>query len=116
MTRFDGKAVKCTICGHLTVNPARAHAQIVDIMQKYVNEELLVQSGVDPCDWECCELCWYGMIYNWHEYVWDGVNLMVFNRKEGEFIEYHGNVWKPIAPGNIQFEKDENGKWEVKAA
>ncbi len=87
---------------------------MIALVQCTVNEDVLYQNQPDPCEWDCCELCWYGVVNSGTGYMWDGVNLVVWNRKEDEFTEPSGNVWKPDYPVGIQFEKDERSKtWQV---
>lgn len=88
---------------------------MVRMIMNCINEDVLQQSGVDPCDWDCCELCWIAMINNGMEYIWDGVNLLVYDESEQEFVETHKRRWKPTKRIGITFEQCESGKWEVKA-
>jgi hypothetical protein len=48
------------------------------------------------------------------EYVWDGVNLMIYDGKEGKYIKPSGIEWIPSTNGQIKFMYNERGaKWYV---
>ena len=106
--------MKCTVCGQKAVIPDRPQSDVVRVIQWNVSEGVLEQNGPDPDEWQCCELCWTGLIYNWQDYVWDGESLLVWDSSKEEWIEYRGTKYRPVVGGQIQFEYDERSKtWQV---
>lgn len=107
---------KCSICGHESARMMGNSPELIVLVMNTIDQDVLYENQPDPCEWDCCELCWYATVNNGMGFMWNGVNLMVWDREEEEFIEPDVKVWRPASPVWIQFEKDENGKWEVKAA
>lgn len=95
---------KCVICGNIMAKAVEPTPKLMELILNSVKEDVLDKSKQDPCDWECCELCWYGVIHSGWDYVWNGVDLMVYDEKEGEWFEFSGTVYKPARTGAIQFE------------
>jgi hypothetical protein len=61
-----------------------------------------------------CELCWIGMVGSGDEYIWDGVNLLVFDKSDGEYHQRRGILYRPPHNVKIQFEYDKSsGKWQA---
>lgn len=117
MAKCSTNSVKCIVCGRTMAKVHEPPSNVLDLVANTIDESILyantqdqcddVGNQLDMCDWSCCELCWYGITHNGHEYIWSGKSLMVYNRKEGEWFEYMGIVYKPARPVAIQFEWDE---------
>lgn len=73
-----------------------------------------MHNDVKKHDGACCELCMIGIYAQLHEYIWDGVNLVVFDENDGEYHEPDGNEYIPSTHGQIKFMYDERTmKWYV---
>lgn len=95
---------KCTICGWNMVEPYTIPSNVMETMHNDIKHG-------EPV---CCELCMIGIYAQLDEYIWNGVELIVFNQKEEEYIKPVGNVWIPSKNGQIKFMYDERTlKWNV---
>lgn len=95
---------KCMICGWNVLQPYTIPPNVL----KHMHNDVKQHDGV------CCELCMIGMYAQLDEYIWDGVNLVVFNKSDGEYHEPDGNEWIPSTNGQIKFMYNERGaKWYV---
>lgn len=57
-----------------------------------------------------CELCWYAIMGNSDEYIWNGQYLLVFDYNDGEFHEWKQTIFKPSNIKQIYFKWDERSK------
>lgn len=105
---------KCMICGCSHAKWSKMEQNMINWVVNQLNPDEADQISQMPDEMAICELDWYGMVYSGEEYVWDGVNLLVYNESEEEYVEPTKSVWKPSSPVYIQFEKDEvSKKWQV---
>jgi hypothetical protein len=106
---------KCIVCQqnspivqHLWRNTPESVVKVadqVDPIRKWLIDDghsLICQDAYIPM---ICELCWYGLIGSGGEYVWNGLELMVWDTSEQEYIEPSGHVYKPYSVMAIQFER-----------
>jgi len=68
--------------------------------------EYTVKCGIHPVP-AICELCWTGLCQSGEEYIWDGVNLLVYDQTSQEYHERKGIYYKPTGTSRIVFIKDE---------
>jgi hypothetical protein len=95
---------KCPICGWNALEWHQIPPKVMELMH----------DDVKHGESMCCELCMIGIYAQLDEYIWNGVDLIVYDEKEGEYTKPVGNVWKPSKPGSIQFVYDERRmKWMV---
>lgn len=104
---------ECIVCSQDMLKVVETTPIMAQHIYNTVKQSILDKNHVDPCDYMVCELCWYGLMYNGVEYMWNGQDLMVFDEKEGEYVEPHKSVWKPSNPVAIQFEWCEISKMWV---
>lgn len=101
---------KCIICNHQTAVPYNIAPELVELIQNNVAESILDNIAQDICECVICELCWYGTINSGWDYIWNGIELMVYDRSEDEWFEYHGSRYKPSKGSMIVFEWCEASK------
>jgi hypothetical protein len=88
------------------------HVNMYTLIAKRVHPSILDQINANHDEIPCCDLCLYGLMYNAMEYMWNGVNLLVFDESDGEYHEFHGTTYIPNNVWMIQFEFDETThKW-----
>lgn len=111
---YNGK--KCIVCGWFVigtgVNPPNPHAiasKMVEPVCKWNEHDEYMTKQCEPI---YCELCLIGLMGNGLEYVWNGVELLVFNGNDGEYHEPTTKTYNPIANNQISFKYiKRRGKW-----
>lgn len=120
------KPCKCMICelpsdyhAHLTYvhgNSEQFAVHVQSIKNMIVHDMRAVHNRGTMLKWKkhsfpyVCQLCWYGIISNYVDYIWDGKNLLVFDANRGEYIAATGNEYFPTAASRIKFKLDETTK------
>lgn len=122
---------KCVVCGnmglnvgHMWQNPVREDDanMIAQNIWVLLESEMETTIPITNCTIEdgtavmcgkhivpyVCELCWYGMLYEQGEYIWNGQHLLVYDETWEEYIEWRGTIYKPVKNSIIQFEWDAN--------
>ena len=102
---------KCIVCDNTMLEHVPIQLNMHTLIQ---NMHETVLNTLNEDEMHCCELCGIAMCANGNDYIWDGVNLLVFDKKDGEYHERMGNRYKPTSTCRIVFEKDETiNKWVV---
>lgn len=120
------KACKCMICEHISGEHQHltfVHGSAQDFTVHIRNIKNMVQTELSIMNnrgttlkWQkysfpyVCQLCWYGIVQNYQDYIWDGVNLLVFNQTRQEFVVPSGDEYFPVGTSRIKFKLDETTK------
>lgn len=106
---------KCINCGQYTPIVAHMHrntpdhivtvAKSIDPLEKWKEQDDFIINVQDQPVPMICELDWYGLVNSGNEYIWNGKELMVWNKSEQEWVEPNGWVYKPSIGHAIQFER-----------
>jgi len=100
---------KCIVCGNTMLEHHCIHDNMYDLVYMM---DTMVLNKLETDGLHICELCWIAMCANGNDYIWDGVNLLVFNQNDGEYHERRGNQYKPTSTSRIVFERcATSNKW-----
>lgn len=115
---------KCVICGHESHDWMKNRLHSIEDAWNVIN---FINNEMEPIvQWETnveyttiianrpipyvCELDWIAMCGNSDEYIWDGVNLLVFNYNDHEYHEWKQIIFIPSKVSKIYFKYNKRSK------